>query len=102
MPENERRLKRHKRSWVLRNEAGRVVSSWTIRQNGSSVDEGARLPRHLFTTIHRVRCSGLVILRLRVELDLHRIRIDVLEKHVNLKQITIALLLDSRGAESQR
>jgi hypothetical protein len=43
-----------------------------------------------------------VFLRIRVEFDPHGIGVDVIEKNLHVKLILLNLLLDARGAESQR
>ena len=70
MPQNERSLKRHERSFVLRNEARRVVSSRAICRKRSTVGESTCRSDQAFATIHSMRDWVLVFLRLRVEFDL--------------------------------
>ena len=85
MPQNERSLKRHERSYVPRNEARRVVSNGATRRNRSTVGEGACRSDQAFATIHSVRDWVLVFLRLRVEFDPHGIGIDIIKKNLNVK-----------------
>ncbi len=85
MPQNERRLKRHERSCVLRNEARRVVSNRATRRNRSIVGEAICRSYQAFATIHRVRDWAGVLLRLRVEFDPHGIGIDIIKKNLNVK-----------------
>ena len=102
MPQNERRFKRHERSYVLRNEARRVVSNRATRRHRSTVGEGICRSDQAFATIHSVRHWVLVFLALRVQFDPHGIGIHIIKKNLNVKHISLALLLDGRGAESQR
>ena len=102
MPQNETCLKRHERSYVLRNEARGVVSNRATPRNRSTVVEGTCRSGQAIATIHSVRDWILVFLRLRVQFDSHGIGIDIIQKNLNVKQISLALLLDGRGAEPQR
>ena len=85
MPQNERSLKRHESSYVLRNEARRVVSNRATCRNRSTVGEDPRLSGQPFATIHGVHYWALVFLRLRVEFDPHGIGIDIFKKNLNVK-----------------
>ena len=85
MPQNERSLKRHERSCVLRNEARRVVSNRATCRNRSTVGEGTCRSDQAFATIHSLRDWVPVFLRLRVEFDPHGIGIDIIEKNLNVK-----------------
>ena len=85
LPKNERCLKRHKRSYVLRNDARRVVSKRATRGNRSTVDEGTCRSDQAFATIHSVRGWVPLFLRLRVEFDPHGIGIDIIKKNLNVK-----------------
>jgi len=85
VPQNERRLKRHERSRVLRNEPRRVVSSRANRQNRSAVSEGARRSGHTLATNHRVRDWALVFLPIRVKFDTHGVGIEIIKKNLNVK-----------------
>lgn len=102
MPQNERSLKRHERSYVLRNEARSVVSNRATRRHRSTVGEGTCRSDQAFATIHSMRDWVLVFLALRVQFDPHGIGIHIIKKNLNVKQISLALLLDGRGAEPQR
>lgn len=102
MPQNKRRLQRHERSHVLRNEARCVVSSRASRRNQSSVCEATCRANQDFATIHGLRDWGSVFLRLSVEFDPYSIGVNIVKKDLNLKEILLALLFDDRGAESQR
>ena len=102
MPQNERTLKRHKSPYAPRNEARRVVSSRATCRNRSTVAEGTRRSGQAPATIHCMRDWTLAFLRVSVEFDLHGIGIDIIKKNLNVKLISLALLLDGRGAESQR
>jgi hypothetical protein len=84
MPQNERSLKRHERSYVLRNEARRIVSNRTICRNRSTVGEGTVRSDEAFATIHGVPDWVLLFLRLRVEFDSHGVGIDIIQKDLNL------------------
>ena len=87
---------------MLRNETRRVVSNRATLWNSRTVGEGTRCADQAFATTHGVRDRDLILLRLRVEFDLHGIGIDIIQKNLNVKQILLALLFDGRGAESQR
>jgi hypothetical protein len=62
VPQNKRRLQRHERSHVLRNEARCVVRSRTSRGNNSSVCEATCRANQDFATIHELRDWGSVFL----------------------------------------
>ena len=102
MPQNERSLKRHRRSCVLRNEARRVVGNRTTCRNRSTVCESASRSGHSSATCHILRDWVPVFQRLRVEFDANGAGIDIIEKNLNVKQILLALLLNGGRAESQR
>lgn len=85
MPQNERSLKRHERSYVLRNEARRVVRNRATGWNRSTVGEGTCRSDQAFATIHSLRDWDLIFLRLRVEFDPHGIGIDIIKKNLNVK-----------------
>ena len=85
MPQNERSLKRHQGSYVLRDEARRVVSNWAICRHRSTVGEGACRSDQALATIHCLRGWIPVFLRIRVEFDPHGIGIDIIKKNLNLK-----------------
>lgn len=85
MPQNKRRLQRHQRSYVLRNEARRVVRGWAIGRNNGIVCEAICRTNQAFATIHSVRDWVLLFLRLRVQLDPHGIGIDIIKKNLNVK-----------------
>ena len=55
VPQNERSLKRHERSYVLRNETRRVVRNRATRRNRSTVRKGTCRSDQAFATIHGVR-----------------------------------------------
>src|ERR1700728_1653358 len=82
VPQNERSLKRHKRSCVPRNEAWRVVSSRATRRNRSTVGKGTCRSGSAFATIHSEHDCALIFLRLRIEFHTHRIRIDIVKKNL--------------------
>lgn len=85
MPQNERSLKRHERSCVLRHEARRVVSNRATRRNRSTVGESTCRSDQAFATIHNERNWLLAFLRLRVQLDPHGIGINIIKKNLNVK-----------------
>jgi hypothetical protein len=66
MPQNERSLKRHERSYVPRNEAPCVIDSGATGRKRSTVGERTCRSDHAFATIHGVCDCLLVFLRLRV------------------------------------
>ena len=101
MPQNERSLKWHKRSCMLRNNARRVVSNRATRRNRSTVSEGAWGTNQVFATMHGLRNWVSAFLPLCVELDSYGFRVHITKEDMNLKEILLPLFLNARGAESQ-
>ena len=101
MPKNKRRLQRHQRSHVLRNEARCVVRSRAIGRDSCSVGEATCRTHQAFATIHGLCNWSRIFLCLRVEFDPHSIGINIVKKDLNLENILLALLLNGRGTESQ-
>jgi len=85
VPKNERCLKRHERSCVLRHEARRVVSDRATCRNRSTIGEATHRSGHRFAALHGERERALIVLRIRVEFDLHGIGVDIVEKNLNVK-----------------
>ena len=102
MPQNERSLKRHRRSCVLRNEARRVVGNRTTCRKGGTVGECICRSVLRFATSHGEPDWLPVFLCVSVEFDAHSAGIDIVKKNLNVKQILLALLLNGGRAESQR
>ena len=96
MPQNERSLKRHECSCVLRNDARRVVGSRATRRNRSAIHERICGSRQAFARTHGMRDLVLVFRRLCVEFDADGIGVDIIQKNLNMKLIMLALLLDGR------
>lgn len=85
MPQDERRLERHGCSFMMRDEARRVISNRATGRNRSTVGEGVRGSREGFATRHFLRERFPVFLGIRVEFDLHGIAIDIIKINLNVK-----------------
>lgn len=101
MPQNKRRFQGDRRPRVLRDDARGVVRGRAIGWDYGSVCDATCRTHRTFATIHGLR-DWVPVLLLRVKFDLNGIRIDIVKKDLNLKDILLTPSLDSRGTESQR
>ena len=102
MPEYERRLERHERSVVRRNQSRRVVGRWTSRRNTKSVQKAAGRTDEALATIHDFADGSVAVLRFSVQFDVHGFGIEIVKKNLNLKEILLSLLFYRRGTKPQR
>ena len=101
MPQDERRLERHRRSRMLWNQSRRIVGYRTSRRNSHDITEAASGADQVFSAGRGLSRHGVTIFRRSVELHAHRTWTEFAEKDLYLENILPVFFFYCRAAKTQ-
>ena len=86
----------------LRYHSRRVVARWTCRGHRRVIDAAAGCARQRSRALHFLPYGIAAVDSVGIKLDSHRIRVEIIEKDLDLKDVLVRVGLDLHVAEAQR
>lgn len=78
----------------------RIVCGWADRRHRRAIDMSADRSRQLPDAMHLLSVRTVAIDAVGIQLDLHGIRIEIIEIDLNLKDVLLAVSLNLHAAEA--
>src|ERR1700752_6957 len=101
IPEDVRSLQRDNRSFALGDQPWSVVRSGANGRSASVVHEGIHGADEAVATFHGLPHSRMPLAAFGVKLDAHAVRIEMVEKCLNLKHVFLSAVFNRRRTEEE-